>query len=163
MDSKKNRRDEPHIKFYVHDEKYITFNCSKCGHTKQVDISKFEKISHKMKIKCKCSAIFKCSIEFRKSYRKNVNLNGRCHDLKAKTILPIKINDISIGGIKITCLMKPNITIGDMVETSFQLDDANRTEIKPTGEVRWVQNYSAGLKFQELRGFQKDLAFYLMR
>ena len=115
-----------------------------------------------MKIKCKCSTIVKRMIEFRKSYRKKVNLNGRYRDLKTGTMLPMVINDISIGGIGFNCFMKSNIMVGDIIETTFQLDDPKKTEIRLNGEVKWIRDRDVGLKFREQRGYQKKLGFYLM-
>ena len=141
----------------------LSFNCPECGYSKFIDLSKFKKITTEMKFKCKCSTIIKCLIEFRKKYRKKVSLNGSYRDLKTGTVLPMAINDISIDGIRFTCLMKPNITLGDIFETTFQLDDSKKTEIRLTGEIKWVRDLNVGLKFRELRGYQKDLGFYLMR
>ena len=156
-------KKEPTIKLYVGDDNNITFNCSECGYSKLIDLSKFKKITTEIKIKCKCSKIVKCLIEFRKKYRKKVSLNGRYRDLKTGTVLPIDIKDISIDGIRFSCLMEPNITLGDTIETTFQLDDSKRTEIRLPGEVKWVRDRNVGLKFRELRGYQKDLGYYLMK
>ena len=75
-------KEEPIIKLYVHDDNYITFNCPECGYSKRIDLSKFNKITTEMKIKCKCSRILSCLVEFREKYRQKVNLNGLCRDLK---------------------------------------------------------------------------------
>ena len=156
-------QEEPTIKLYVDDDKNINFICNKCGYSKLIDLSKFKKITTETKIKCKCSKIVKCLIEFRKKYRKKVRLNGSCRDLKTGSVLPIEISDISMNGIRFACLMKPNFKLGDIVETTFRLDDSKKTEIRLKGEVKWGRNFNVGLKFLELRGYQKDLGFYLMQ
>ena len=163
MNGMDEKKEESTIKLYVHDDKYINFNCSKCGYSKRIDLSKFKKITTETKIKCKCSTIVKCLIEFRKKYRKKVSLNGSYRDLKTGAMLPMTINDISIGGIRFTCFMEPDIMVGDIFETTFQLDDSKKTEIRLTGEVKWVRDLNVGLKFRELSGYQKDLGFYLMK
>lgn len=116
-----------------------------------------------MKIKCKCSTIIKCMIEYRKKYRKKVNLKGNCRDLKTGAKFPVVINDISIGGISFNYFMKFNVKVGDIIETTFHLDDPKKTEIRQTGEVKWSHARDAGLKFRERNGYQKDLGFYLMK
>ena len=156
-------KEEPTIKLYVHDDNHITFNCHECGYSKLIDLSIFKKIKTEMKFKCKCSTIVNCLIEFRKKYRKEVSLNGSYRDLKTGIVLPMEIKDISIGGIRFTCFMGPNIMVGDMTHMTFQLDDSKKTEIRLTGEVKWVNNRNVGLKFRELSGYQKDLGFYFMK
>lgn len=163
MNAEKETKAESTLKLYVYDDNNITFNCPGCGYSKIIDLSKLKNITTEMKIKCKCSAIIKCMIEYRQKYRKKVNLKGSCRDLKTGTKFPVIIKDISLGGISFNYFMKFNIKAGDMVEAIFQLDDPKKTEIRLTGEVKWSHARDAGLKFRDPGGYQKDLGFYLMK
>ena len=157
------RNAQPITKFYVYDDRYINFTCDKCGYSKTIDLFKFKKITAEMRIKCKCSQIVRCQIEFRKKYRRTVKLSGSCRDTKTNTVFPVRIVDLSLEGIHLACLMKSNIKSDDILETTFRLDDSKRTEIKLKGQVKWVRNREVGLKFLYADGFQKDLGFYLMK
>jgi transcription elongation factor Elf1 len=90
-------KEEPTIKLYVHGDNYITFNCPECGYSERINLIKFKKVKTETKIKCKCSKILSCLIEFREKYRKKVNLYGKYRNVKTAVALGMKIQDISMA------------------------------------------------------------------
>jgi len=125
-------------KFYVYDDVNIAFLCPACGYTKDIDVSKIK--NKRINIKCKCGAIVKCSIEFRKRYRKKVNLIVQCLKLTDNIQFVATINDISANGARLACRRQPNLESGDILELEFKLKDNLQSDIRLQAEVAWVHD-----------------------
>ena len=65
-------------KYYVDENNQTIIICHKCGLSKNLDVSKFKDTHKKLKAKCKCGENFRLNLDFRRHYRKKVQLAGEC-------------------------------------------------------------------------------------
>jgi len=65
-------------KFYVDENDQARIICHKCGINKNLDVTKFKDTHKKLKAKCKCGENFRLNLDFRRHYRKKVQLSGEC-------------------------------------------------------------------------------------
>ena len=114
---------------YVDDANQATIICPSCGFTKIIDATKFRNTKKSLKAKCKCDETFRFTIEFRKQYRKKVNLRGEHIIRESGKKGEIIIRDLSMGGIRFETLSLHQISKDDTLEVKFKLDDPLRSEI----------------------------------
>lgn len=74
----------------------------------------------------------------------------------------IKIRDISQSGIQFSINSIPEFDVGDKLTIEFTLDDDERSQIRETGIVQWIQSNRVGLDFQTTDHYGK-LGPYLFR
>ena len=111
-------------KVFITSKNVVTFTCPKCFKSKTADVSKY--ISHstevKIKAKCTCGNTFRVILDRRKFYRKLVTLPGIYICEKEEIRGPMKVIDLSIGGLKFKVNVKPAFLINDKLLVEFNLD-----------------------------------------
>ena len=150
-------------KFYINTNKRTILICPKCGEPHEVDVSNFIGIKNKLRVKCACGSIFKCSIEFRLYYRKNVKLPGVFWCLATGYKGQVLVNNISMSGIHFAYFERHRIKVGDTLKLNFLLDDLKRTRLRLTVQVKWVNDNRVGVKIREAHHCPKDLGFYMLK
>ncbi len=154
--------------FHANDEGKATILCPRSGYSKQLDARADKRLAHPMGFLCPCGEIIRFRIEFRKSYRKRVNLSGEYTNLRRRKKGWMYIKDISFGGVGFMAQIDPDeqkdhgISPQDLLELSFWLDDRLGTEILRRVVVRFVRDNCIGTQFSERRAHDKELGFYLM-
>jgi c-di-GMP-binding flagellar brake protein YcgR len=105
-------------------------------------------------------------IEHRKSYRKEVQLKSYYVKLPSTTERgAIAGRNISLGGIGFTtpASAKHNLSEGDHVWLTFELDDGRQSKIEQSAVVSFVKDRHIGCEFTNLsEQNRKLLGFYLM-
>ena len=66
-----------------------------------------------------------------------------------------------MGGIRFENLGPHQISIDDMLEVKFKLDNPLRSEIRKMVRVIWVMDRMVGVMYSEPKGNDKDLGFYM--
>jgi len=61
---------------YASSERKVTFICPECGYNRTLTESEKDQYQTSFGLDCKCGVKYECRIEFRKHYRKSVNLPG---------------------------------------------------------------------------------------
>lgn len=150
------------LKFFVTNQNQATIRCPKCGVSRTVDMSKMQLNSKRLKVTCKCGETFKGEFEFRKHYRKKVNLPGRYMHLNSPKRGDIIVVDLSMTGIGFTTSTPHGLQLGDRLEVTFRLDNGKRSEIKVNVIVRNVKEKFAGVERTDTQVCKEDLGFYLM-
>jgi len=146
---------------YVGDTNHITIICPKCGLKKNADVTNF-KVTHKrLKAKCRCGEVFRLDLEFRKYYRKKVQLAGEYFVQEKDEKGEILIEDISMTGIRFASLKPHNISRNDTVELKFTLDNPMRTEIHTLVKIMWIVDRDVGAQYIDQNRLKQDLVFYL--
>jgi hypothetical protein len=148
-------------KFFVNDADQVMIVCPKCGFTKTIDTTNYKKTQKRLKAKCKCGEVFKFVLEFRKHYRKDVRLPGEYTVRQSHEKGEIIIRNLSLTGIRFSCLRPPRISADDILDLKFNLDNTARTEIRRSAKVKWVDDREIGAQYIEPKLFEKDLTFYL--
>jgi hypothetical protein len=157
-----NESDKAPIKFFVDSQNKAAIRCPKCGASRTVDTATLKDAAKQIKITCKCGMVFKGVIEFRRRYRKAVRLPGKYKDLNGPKRGAVVIKDLSMGGIGFTCDPTHKLEPGDHLEVVFQLDDAQKSEIRLLVTVRSVKGDFVGAERTDKQGYQGALGFYLM-
>ena len=155
------KKDKLIKKVYVDDTNQATIICPKCGFEKNIDVTNFKNTQKKLIAKCRCSEVFRLTLEFRKHYRKKVRLHGEYfvqgRDEKGEII----IEDISAGGVRFASLKPHYISRSDTVELKFTLDNSMRTEIHKLVKIKWIIDCNVGAQYIDQKSLEKDLGYYL--
>ncbi|ABC78161.1 hypothetical cytosolic protein [Syntrophus aciditrophicus SB] len=153
-------------KVLVNEKGMAWITCEKCSHTSGIDVSRLSDRAPFIRYKCvKCDAEFDVACEFRKSYRKEVHLNGVFIQQQPREDYAgrIEILDISKTGVRFKTRVKFDFKPGYLLKLSFSLDDAKKTNINQTVEVKWVNGQLVGGEFRNQDHWtSQQLGFYFM-
>ncbi|MBF0258916.1 MAG: PilZ domain-containing protein [Desulfamplus sp.] len=141
------------------------FICPDCGFEKQFDASPLKNKDKNIKIKCRCGKITEMEIEFRRHFRKDVELFGTCLIRKTDKSCDIIVRNLSMQGIRFELLhiyskYMSVIDLGDILELEFKLDTKQEEVISKRCIVRTKTDKYIGAEFQD-DNFSKRLGFYL--
>jgi hypothetical protein len=150
-------------KVYVNDTNQATIICPKCGFEKNIDVSDYKDTQKNLKAKCKCGETHRFTIEFRKKYRKHVRLPGDYIIQKSRDKGEVIIKELSLTGIRFESLKPHQISINDILEMRFILDNVLRTEIRKPAKVIWIKDRIVGAHFIETELYSQALGFYLKK
>jgi len=148
-------------KIYVDETNQARLICQNCGLNKIIDVTNFKNTHKRLKAKCKCSEIFRLTLEFRKHYRKNIRLAGKYFVLGKNEKGEILIEDISASGVQFVSLKPHFISRNDTVELKFTLDNPMRTEIQGLVKIIWINDRNVGAQYIDPKSFNTKLGFYL--
>jgi PilZ domain-containing protein len=146
---------------YANKTNQTTVIFPKCGFAKIFEATKFKNMHRRLKAKCRCGEVFEFTLEFRKYYRKKARLLGEYIIQRKGEKGDIIVEDLSMGGIRFENLGPHQISIDDMLEVKFKLDNPSRSEIHKMGRVIWIRDRTVGVMYSEPKGNDKDLGFYM--
>ncbi|MBF0258274.1 MAG: PilZ domain-containing protein [Desulfamplus sp.] len=154
------------VKSYVDEQNQTVFLCPHCGFQRRFDASPFRNKRKSLAVKCKCGNSTEIEIEFRKQFRKQVELFGTCLIKKTQKRCEMIVKDLSFQGIGIELLHiykkhMADIDVGDIIEVDFKLDNKKQDPITKRCIVRLKLNNRIGAQFDD-ENFSKQLGFYLM-
>ena len=150
-------------KVYVGRTNQVKVICPKCELEKNINVFKFKNTHKRLKAKCKFGEEFQLSLDFRKYYRKKVQIGGECFILEKNERDDILIIDISMTGINFTTFKPHNFSKDDLVELKFNLDNPMKTEIHTTIKIKWTNDRNVGAQFDNPKLLEKDLGVYLRK
>ncbi len=151
------------LTFYANANDDVKITCPQCGTSKRFDADQYVTAKRGIKARCSCGHIFRCVIEFRKSYRKSVGFAGDYRNVKTGESGRMTIENISLGGIDFINLTPGNLIMKhDILEVSFHLDDKNRTFVQREAKVIASNDDSISAAFSRSQMYDKDLGFYLL-
>lgn len=149
--------------FYATADDMVKLTCPQCGISKNFDAKQFMIPYRGIKAKCTCGKTFRCAVEFRRYYRKNVNLRGEFVNSRTGVRGFLTIVRISLGGIDfISQTPEHFIKKDDILEISFHLDDASHTFIKRKVRVQSEGPKNIGAVFLKPQLYDKELGFYIL-
>ncbi len=139
-------------KIFLSGKNTASFICPKCHITKEADVTKYKNIatSVTLNVKCSCGNEYSVTLERRKHYRRETNIQGKFgffslvgEDQRgAMTVV-----DISKGGLKFKMATHPIFNKGDILEVEFILDNKEKTPIKKQVFVRNVRESFVNVEF----------------
>ena len=141
--------------FYVDEKNQTKIVCKKCGLSKIIDVNKFRDTHKHMKAKCKCGEVFKLTLDFRRHYRKNVQLSGECYIREENITDDILVKDISMSGINFTTYKPHNFSKDDTVELRFTLDNPMKTKIIEPVKIIRTFGRNVGAQYINQRRMQR--------
>jgi hypothetical protein len=134
-------------KFYVDENNQARIICHKCGINKNLDVTKFKDTHKRLKAKCRCGEVFQLTLDFRRHYRKNVQIVGKCFIQRKNERDDIAIVDISLSGINFTTFKPHNLSIDDTVELNFTLDNPLRTNVREPVKIKRIAGRNIGAQY----------------
>ena len=150
-------------KAFVREDGSTVLKCPFCRHARTVSVQKIKDIKKVIKVKCSCQKSYSVSLELRKLYRKNANLNGRYVNLSQDNETGrMIVKDISMGGIGFEAVGVNRIEKEHELEVTFTLDDTHSSVIKKQVVVRIVRDKFVGCEFVHAHEYDKALGFYLL-
>jgi len=154
-------------KVLVSEKGVAWITCDKCKNTSEVDLSgRSDRDEPVINYKCaKCEAVSVVSCEYRKSHRREVNLNGTFIQQQPREDYAgrIEIKDISKTGVRFKTRVKYDFKPGYLLKLTFTLNDRNKTNINQIIEVKWVSGQMVGGEFKHQDQWtQRQLGFYFM-
>ena len=137
--------------------------CPFCNITKNISVSQFKDKKHKIVTKCKCGERFGIQLNFRASYRKEVDLNGMFMVTSPRSShwCEMEVSDLSRTGIGFRNKETVVVNKGDTLKIKFNLDNPKKTLIEKHVTVKIVIDQYLGCEFQDLALEEKELGFYL--
>lgn len=139
-------------KVFVNVENIAVFECPKCGTNRTVNMSDKKHLGDSIKTRATCK---KCQhtffvtviLERRKYYRKETNLAGEYHtpDNRIKGLM--KVQNVSLTGVRIKVNDKKDFKIGQKLILDFILDDKLRSEIKREVSIRKMEDLFINCEF----------------
>lgn len=149
--------------FYVNNEGFATIVCPVCGHAKKLDTRKLPPDKKRLTVQCKCGERFHAHIEYRKQYRKFVNLPGSYENLSRDGDSgKIIVDDISMGGVGFHTVRIHDIISGDKLLLEFTLDTTPPREISRHVKVLRVSGRNIGSAYIHQAERDRDIGLYLM-
>jgi len=134
-------------KFYVDENNQARIICHKCGINKNLDVTKFKDTHKRLKAKCRCGEVFQLTLDFRRHYRKNVQIVGKCFIQRKNERDDIAIVNISLSGINFTTFKPHNLSIDDTVELNFTLDNPLRTNVREPVKIKRIAGRNIGAQY----------------
>ena len=151
------------VKTFVRPDGTVTITCPGCDKSKNATVEHFKGKKHSLNVTCPCKTQFTVELDFRKQYRKEVNLPGTYRVIKPPGggNGDVQILNISLNGLGFSFSGMQGIKKGQTVELAFQLDDKKQTKLVKEMVVCSVDNNYVGSEFSNKDLFEKDLGFYL--
>lgn len=150
-------------KVYVDHTNKVKVICPKCGLEKTINVFKFKDTHKRLKASCKCGEVFRFALDFRKHYRKQVQLSGEYFIHEKNERDDILIKDISMTGINFMTDKPHNFSNDDTVELKLTLDEQVEPEIHAPVRIKWIKDRNVGAQFSNPKSLEKDLRSYLRK
>ena len=151
------------VKTYVCQDNTATIICPSCNKAKTVRIKGKLQKKHSVKARCGCGALFMVQLDFRRHYRKEVDLVGHyvVTDPPDGGSGTVRITNLSYEGIGFNLPRTHQLQPGQKLEIEFRLDDKKHTLLKKEAVVRLVEDGYIGCQFINQEYLEKALGFYL--
>jgi hypothetical protein len=163
MAFKKGDKEMPAKIIFADKKGMVYLNCPSCGDVSVRPVDQYFNMPQPLHISCTCGNTYEIQIEFRKSFRKKINLEGyysRVHP--PGSFEKMTITDISMGGCRFLTENRHLLRKDDLVKLVFNLDNATRTKITKEATICSFNERSVRCKFIDTSsGLDSDLGFYL--
>ena len=133
--------------FYVDENNQVKIVCQMCGLNKMMDVNQFKDTHKRMKAKCKCGEAFRLTLDFRRHYRKKVQLPGKCFIQEKGERDDILIIDVSMSGVNFTTFKPHDFSIDDIVELKFTFDNPMRTKVREPVKIKRIAGRNVGAEY----------------
>lgn len=144
--------------FVVNADNMVTAICPECHHATDHDVTRFMEIdkSIKLKTRCRqCNHSFSFNLQRRKFFRKSVNLHGYCIVGGVQSRIPVRVVDLSQGGVKLKMYTYHHFKPGDTVLLEFQLDDRHGSWVCRDIFIRFIREMFLGVRFDSSEHYDK--------
>lgn len=101
-------------------------------------------------------------VDRRRHYRKKVDLPGGYYSPRTQKFRKVQVCDVSFKGVKFIIDGSHPLKAGDILQMTFTLDNAKKSEIKRKVEIKHITQDGIGAAFINPPEYDKDLGFYLL-
>jgi len=142
----------------------VSATCPSCGAVQTLESDAFRIRSRSVKVKCPCGTTFTALAEFRKAYRREVNLSGTyANRSSGQENKRIRIKNLSMTGVGFAAGGDQGLSTGDELIIRMVFDKSECPELEVVAEVVYVLDEYAGCRFKEMSPQQEEtLASYLV-
>ena len=161
-----------HKKVFVSKSNEATFVCPKCDKTKTVDVSKYNHVQKRIKVKsrCICGYSWASLLERRKFYRLETDIPCACSKNGLSSFfksISMKIVDLSPGGLKLESDAKEKGRahanfFKSPFNISFQLGENKEDHIKKTLHPTRITKTHVCAEFDELERGNSTIISYML-
>ena len=149
-------------KAYVNEKREASVVCPNCAKQRTICAAPYENSRLDVKARCGCGSEFMVAFEWRRAYRKKVNLGGHYFSkCTRKEFGEMVVEDLSRNGMRFRAHFGHGLDVNTVVQAKFTLDDSVSSQITKNVVVRHVADGYIGAEFCDT-GFEKALGFYLM-
>ncbi|MEE8302195.1 MAG: hypothetical protein V3S24_07150 [Candidatus Tectomicrobia bacterium] len=150
------------IKILVNHNKEGEITCPKCSKMKTITATPQLLTKRAIKVKCSCGHSFSVSLDYRRFFRRNVEIPGVLYQVGSTEILcNVTITSLSISGVGFTTKSLHNIYINSAFEIEFKLDDDSDATIREAIAIRRINGLHVGAEFSEQEKYNYELDFYM--
>ena len=150
-------------KAFVREDNTSVLKCPHCRFVRTVSVQKIKDKKRVIMVKCSCKETYTVSLEHRKMYRKNINLDGRYVNLSVNNETGLMVvKDISMGGIGFDAVRTNGFEKEHSLEVTFTLADTHSSVIKKQVEIKMVRDKFVGCEFEQPLEYDKALGAYLL-
>lgn len=151
------------VKVHVAQDNYISCSCPYCERTYRISVANFKEKRHQLITRCKCGKRFKMHLNFRRFYRKKVDIVGSFIYLSSDSgqWFTATVINLSMSGLRLKTDGKTGIKKDDKLRVKFKLDIKRTPTLDKEVVVRHVGDGQYGCEFIDLAYEEKDLGFYL--
>lgn len=153
------------VRSFVNANQMATITCPTCGRSGIKSVDKYRDKKHVHKVRCRrCGNIFTVNLEYRRHYRKPVDLMGYYTMIPPESEGGVThIKNISQSGVGFTVSGIHSIKKNQTLKIELRLNDKKQTRLKKQVEVKRVDSNFIGCQFLNPAGMDKSLGFFLMR
>lgn len=153
-------------KYYISPLGTYFFHCTECNAIRMINAEPLRRKGHVVNLRCTCGAVFLHDLEFRKDYRKKVEIPASCtamgNDFYQQ--FPCSIVNISMGGVAFKLNFPYPVREGKQLHINFTLENKSSTRI--TRQVQVLHRPQAdvfGCAFIDCgdEAMNKALSYYL--
>ena len=152
------------LRHYVQRDGTVPAVCPHCGEINPVPAKSMHGGRNSTDVQCTCGEQYPVFAEFRKAYRREMNLPGfYVKHAPEKHRGEILIKNMSMTGVGFLSMGTLPISNGDEVTLNFVLMDEHQTVMETAVIIVYVDGQFAGCSFKELSPQQEEvLASFLM-
>ena len=149
---------------YVQEDGTVPTTCPACGAQRSISLAQFNHRGGPVEVICPCGTRFTVLAEFRKAYRRSVNLDGTyTKGASSEEQGSIQIDNLSMTGVGFIAEEGHSIAVGDELVVHIGFDKSDIEDIKVTVAVIHIYDRLVGCHFKEITPQTEDrLASYLM-
>lgn len=129
-------------KYYIGNYNKITIRCLACKKVRTLEVDDLRFRQHLIQAVCPCSYSFTINLEFRKSYRKQLNIAGMYRKIHNPVELekPCVVKNISFGGLGLTITNESTIQVDDELIVAFKMGALLQHKFEAVFKVRYIDS-----------------------
>ena len=149
----------------VQEDGTVPTTCPACGAILPFASDAFQSKNRSVEVQCPCGKTFTALAEFRKAYRRDVDLHGTYARLPLENETgQVRIQNLSMTGVGFSLEGDHCLSGSDALKLRMVFDKGDHSDVQVVAEVVHISNNGyAGCRFKEMTPQQEEaLASYLV-